>query len=298
MALLLRFCSIALVSTTFMLGKLAAQSGIHLVEMLFWRQAIGAPILIAGLAMTNRLALLHTHKFGGHIWRAILGLAAMALSFETPILLPLPVATTLGFTAPLFALLLGVAFFGQRASRECAAAVLLGFLGVLILVEPGRSALPLPGTVCGLAGAFMVALISYQLRDLARTEHPLSVVFWFSATSSPVLALALPFVMHGHTPIQWLLLASIGMLGVLAQFFMSAALRYGAVTSIIVMDYTALIWSVLFGWLIWHEPLSTSTWLGAPLIIAAGSIVVLAAHRAQWAADRPNRSAEGDSAPV
>jgi len=279
MALTLRLLSIALVSTTFMLAKLAVSTGIHLAEVLFWRQATGVPLLILVLAAGRRLGSLRTQAYAGHAWRSALGLAAMALSFAAPILLPLPVATALGFTAPLFAVALGALFFSQRVSPAAAAASLLGFVGVCIVLQPNRNAFPMLGTICGLGSGLMVALTSYQLRALGRTESPHAVVFWFSAISTPILALALPFVMHDHTGDQWAMLIAIGVLGAAAQILMSAALRFGVVTSVIVMDYSAMIWSILYGWLIWHQLPPPSIWLGAPLIMVAGATVALSDQR-------------------
>lgn len=280
LALALRAASIGLVSTTFMMAKLVAQSGISVVEVLFWRQFTAMPILLTGLVLTGRTAILQTSRLPAHAGRAVLGMIAMALTFQASILLPLPQATTLGFTAPIFAALLGSLLFRQPVGPWRAAAVAVGFAGVWLVAQPGHEGLSLLGAACGLGGGLMVALTGFQLRELARTEHPSTVVFWFSATSTPILAVAMPFVMHGHTAMQWLLLGGIGLLGSAAQFLTSAALKYGAVTSVIVMDYTALIWSVLFGWLIWDHLPPADIWLGAPLIIAAGSIIVLVERRA------------------
>lgn len=279
MALTLRLLSVALVSTTFMLAKLAVGTGIHLAEILFWRQATGVPLMIIVLAMGGHVGLLRTRVYSLHVRRAAFGLGAMALSFAAPILLPLPVATALGFTAPLFAAALGALFFGQRITPAVAAASLLGFIGVCIILQPNRNAFPLIGTICGLSAGLMVALTSYQLRALARTESPLAVVFWFSAISTPILALAMPFVMHGYTPSQLAMLVAIGVVGAGGQILMSAALRFGAVTSVIVMDYSAMIWSILYGWLIWDELPPAAIWLGAPLIMLAGAIVGLSENR-------------------
>lgn len=125
----------------------------------------------------------------------------------------------------------------------------------------------------------MVALISIQIRDLSRSEAPLTIVFYFSAFSIPVLALALPFVMTGHTLYQWGLLAGMAVFGLLGQLMLTAALRFGAVASVIVMDYSALLWATLFGWGIFDRLPSPATWVGAPLIVSAGLIVAWREHR-------------------
>ena len=106
----------------------------------------------------------------------------------------------------------------------------------------------------------------------------MSIVFWFSALSAPVLALGLPFYASAHTPWQWFLLLTGGLLGLLGQMLLTASLRYGQVASVIVMDYSALVWATLFGWLIWDELPPAATWLGAPAIIAAGAVIAWREH--------------------
>jgi drug/metabolite transporter (DMT)-like permease len=124
----------------------------------------------------------------------------------------------------------------------------------------------------------MVALISIQIRDLGRTEEPLSIVFWFATISAPILAIGLPFVATSHTAWQWFLLLGGGVLGLVGQLLLTASLRYGQVASVIVMDYSALVWATLYGWLIWEELPPFSTWLGAPVIIAAGAVIAWREH--------------------
>ena len=104
------------------------------------------------------------------------------------------------------------------------------------------------------------------------------IVFWFSALSAPVLELGLPFYASYHTPWQWFLLLAGGLLGLLGQLLLTASLRYGQVASVIVMDYSALVWATIYGWLIWDELPPTATWLGAPAIIAAGGIIAWREH--------------------
>jgi drug/metabolite transporter (DMT)-like permease len=130
-----------------------------------------------------------------------------------------------------------------------------------------------------LGAAFMIALISIQIRDLAQTEHPLTIVFWFAAFSVIPLACAMPFVMTGHTPYQWALLAGLALFGLLGQFLLTAALRLGAVASVIVMDYSSLVWATLLGWWVYGLLPSSSTWLGAPLIVGAGILIAWREHR-------------------
>ena len=158
-------------------------------------------------------------------------------------------------------------------------AVAMGFAGVLLIAQPWGDELPLLGAAIALGAAMMIALISVQLRDLGRTEHPFTIVFYFSLFSVPVLGLAMPFVAKAHPPQDWLLLLACGVIGVLGQVLLTAALRYGTVANVIVMDYSGLIWATLFGWLVFANLPGASFWFGAPLV-GAGLLIAWREHTA------------------
>ena len=96
---------------------------------------------------------------------------------------------------------------------------------------------------------------------------------------SALMALGLPFFMTAHSAYQWLLLVACGLTGMIGQFFVTASLRHGAVATVIVVDYLALLWATLYGWAIWDHLPSMATWFGAPLIIAAGVLITWREHR-------------------
>ena len=277
-AMALRLTAVAVLATLAMTVKYTVDAGVAFPEVLFWRQIITVPILFGWLAMRRETARLKTQRLPAHFGRAVMGAIGMAFTFGAPVLLPLAEATTLGFTTPIFAVIFSALLLKEEVGPWRWTAVLVGFLGVLVIARPDGH-LPLFGSLVGLGAGFMVALISIQVRDLTRTDEPLSIVFWFAALSSPLLALFLPFYASAHTPQQWALLAAAGVLGCVGQLFLTASLRYGPVASVIVMDYSALGWATLYGWAIWGDLPAPSTWLGAPLILAAGLLIVWREHR-------------------
>ena len=260
------------------LVKLANESGVHLLEILFWRQLPTVPMIALWLVVTGGLARLRTARIAKHGLRALYGVAGMILNFGAVTMLPLAEATTINFTTAFWAVILSALILHERVGRWRWTAVVLGFVGVLIITRPGDGHIPLLGALVGLGAAFMIALISIQIRDLARTDEPLSIVFWFSAFSIPVLGLAMPFVSTPHSAYQWSLLAGLAGFGLLGQLLLTASLRYGAVASVIVMDYSALIWATLFGWAIYDLLPPGTTWIGAPLIVGAGLIIAWREH--------------------
>jgi len=265
-------------SIMLMLVKLLGESGIHLAEMLFWRQAVTIPILVVWFIASGSTALLKSTRLPQHGVRALYGLLGMFLHFGAVILLPLAESTTFSFTAAIWAVILSAIVLHEKVGIYRWAAVLLGFTGVIIIAQPGSGNIPIFGALVALSAAFMVALISIQVRDLSRTEHPLTIVFYFSAFTTPLLALGMPFVAQGHSIQQWLLLGCLALAGLIGQFLLTASLRLGAVSSVIVMDYSALIWASLFGWSVFGDLPPTAIWIGAPLIIGAGIIIAWREH--------------------
>ena len=279
LALLIRLGAAFVLSVMLVFVKLVTDSGVSLAETLFWRQLPTIPVLLLWFAARKELRLLRSERMGAHARRAALGLVGMFLNFGAVTLLPLAEATTLNFTAAIWAVILSALILRERVGVWRWSAVLLGFAGVVVITQPGQSTIPLFGAAVALCAAFAIALISIQIRDLSRTEHPLTIVFWFSAFSLPLLGLAMPFIMTSHTAYQWALLGGLGLFGLLGQFLLTAALRYGAVASVIVMDYSSIIWATLFGWWVYDRLPTESTWLGAPLIIGAGLLIAWREHR-------------------
>ncbi|MFM7027538.1 MAG: DMT family transporter [Chakrabartia sp.] len=291
LALGMRLLSVLALSSMSLLVKLASESGIRLTEIMFWRQFAAIPVALTWVALTAGFASLRTQRFGAHLRRSFLGVTGMVFTFGSVILLPLAEATTLGFTVPIFATILSAIVLREHVGVHRWAAVLIGFVGVLIVVQPGSGGFPLKGALVGLTSALIIGIISLQLRDMGRTEAPATTVFYFSLLSSMMLLAlhlaplpqeAARLVAWGadtHNARQWLLIAGLGLCGGLGQIALTASLRYAPVSTVVAMDYTSLIWSTLYGWAIWGVLPSHATWLGAPIIIASGLYIAWREHR-------------------
>ncbi len=253
LALALRVAAVAALASMTAMVKLASDHGIHLAEIIFWRQGLTIPMAIAWVMATGSISALGTRRPWMHAKRGLYGITGMVLNFSAVILLPLAEATTFGFTTPIFAVILSATLLAERVGRYRWAAVALGFLGVIVIAQPGGGHIPPLGASVALSGAFMVALISIQVADLNRTDKPLTIVFWFAAFTTPLAALFLPFVMTAHSAFEWALLIAIGVIGGFGQLLLTASLRFGQIASVIVMDYSALVWATLYGWIIWDR---------------------------------------------
>lgn len=278
LALGLRLLAMVAMSVMLLFSKLSGTHGLPLTETLFWRQLLPAVAIFGWLATQGQLGRLRTLRFRIHLRRAFIGTLGMFTTLGVVRILPLAEATILSFTTPMFAVVLAALFLREAVGPWRWGAVVLGLIGVLVIVGPDHAHLPLAGVAVGLTAAFSVALVSIQLRDLGRTEEPLTVVFYFSALGALMLLPGAVITGSAHSQANWLLLGGIGATGLLTQMLLTAALRYGSVSSVIVMDYSQLIWSTLWGLLIFGQLPPATTWLGAPLIIAAGLVIAWREH--------------------
>ena len=289
LALILRLGAALVISSMVVLVKLASESGVHLIEIIFWRAMPAIPILLIWFTLSGSLHLLQTERAKAHGVRAIYGVISIFLNFAGMTMLPLAELTAFGFTSAFWAVIFSALMLGERIGAWRWSAVCLGFAGVLVIAQPGSGHISQLGAACTLGAALMIGLTSIQVRDLGRTEQPLTIVFYFSTLSMLPLVPMVLLVAEPHSLYQWSLLAGIGLTGVICQVLLTAALRFGTVASVIVMDYSGLIWAALFGFVIFDNLPAATTWLGAPLIVAAGLLIAWREH--QLAVERTRSAA-------
>ena len=277
-AIALRLTAVICLSVMFITVRLASERGVHVVESLFYRQALALPVVALWLMSAGGLATVRTKRIGVHASRMAIGLTGMCLNFLSYILLPPAEAATIGFTMPIFGTILSALILREATGWHRWGAVALGFVGVLVMIRPDAGHFPIQGVAVAIAAALVTASVSLVLRELGRTEPAGVVVFWFTTLSMIPLGLAMPFVAKNHDLVTWGLLLMIGLFGGIAQLCLTAALRWGPVSVVLPMDYSAIIWTTLLGVAIGENwPLAT-TWIGAALIVASGLYIAWREH--------------------
>lgn len=275
----LRLLTALLLAAMFALVKLAAERGVHLVESLFYRQIGSVLCAMALVAAGPGFASLRTRRVGAHVGRMALGLVAMALNFLAMILLPLAEATAIGFTVPVFSTMLAALLLGEPTGKWRWGAVVAGFCGVLLIVQPGSGEVPLLGASVALVAALLTGAVTVVIRRLGATEQASTTVFWFAVTSLPPLGALMLHFGGAHDPATWAVLGGLALVGGLAQLTLTGALRLAPVALVMPMDYTSLLWATLLGVWIFGELPTPWVWAGAPVIIGSGLVIVWREHR-------------------
>jgi drug/metabolite transporter (DMT)-like permease len=275
----LRLLTALFLAIMFALVKLASMRGVNLIESLFYRQCGTALCAVGLVAVGPGFDSLRTKRVWAHVSRMALGVTAMGLNFLAFILLPLAEATTIGFSVPIFSVILAALMLGEPTGKWRWGAVAAGFAGVLIIVQPGGGDVPLLGASVALAAALTTASVTIVIRRLGATEKASTTVFWFAASSLVPLGLLMLHFAGPHDGATWAILAALALAGGLAQLTLTGALRLAPVALVMPMDYTSLLWAVLLGSWLFAEVPTPWIWTGAPIIIASGLVIVWREHR-------------------
>jgi drug/metabolite transporter (DMT)-like permease len=205
--------------------------------------------------------------------RGGIGIMSMACFFLSYALLPLGEAVSLASSGPLFMTALSVPLLGEKVGPRRWSAVIVGFVGVLVMMRPG-SGLFQPAALVAVTAAFCYALAMTQVRRLSRSESSTAIVFYFTLFATLVGAASLPFDAVMPTWPEMPLLVAIGLLGGIAQFTMTAAFRRTAVAIIAPFDYLGLVFAMIYGFLVWGD--LPDLWLvtGAAIVVASGIYIV------------------------
>ncbi|MCG7602221.1 DMT family transporter [Halomonas sp. McH1-25] len=213
--------------------------------------------------------LLISESVPGQFLRGVMLLAASTFAYTALAQLPLLQVHVVNFTSPLLVTVLAVPLLGEKLDIKRGIAVLLGFSGVIVAIGPTdwRSD---PVLLYPFGMAFCFALYQLSTRRFGRSDAPLTSLFYAGLAGALISSLVVPFF---WTPIAtqdlWLFLG-IGLLGAASQFGLIQAMRFAPASLASPFLYAQLIWSSLFGFLLFGDVPSLNTYLGAILIVAAG----------------------------
>lgn len=256
-------------------------------EAVFFRSFFAMPVIIGWLWVRGDLSTgLRVESPIGHFWRGFVGTAAMGMGFAGLGLLPLPEVTAIGYAAPLLTVIFAAMFLGEEVRLFRMAAVGLGMVGVLIVIEPRltlfagetvQSSEAL-GAILVLMGAVCAALAQIYVRKLVQTEQTSAIVFFFSLTSATLSLITLPFGWVVPGPGEAALLVMAGLLGGLGQIFLTSAYRFAGASVVAPFDYASMLFALLIGYFVFAEVPTGQMLAGASLVILAGVLIIWREH--------------------
>jgi len=254
------------------------------------RYLVHCLLMVLVLAPTQGVKLVRTQRTGLVLFRAAC-LATGSLVFTLSLQrMPVAEATAILFVAPLLVVMLAGPVLKERVGAFGWAAVVAGFVGILLIARPGSS-LDGIGVVLAFAGAVTTATYQLLSRLLAGTETTLAMLFYTALVGAVAFGAMAPWFWGGTMPppLHLALMLSLGALGGLGHFLFTAAHRHTAASMLAPLQYSQLVWVGLFGWLVFgHVPEAPSI-LGMVIVAAAGAAVAI---RSRLAARTLERAAE------
>ncbi|OED35259.1 hypothetical protein AB833_30895 [Chromatiales bacterium (ex Bugula neritina AB1)] len=264
-----------LVSTVFFASMHACvrylSEDIHPFEIAFFRNLFGV-MFLAPFIMRNGARLLRTRHFNWHLLRAGINVFAMLIFFYALSITPLATVQALSFTAPLFTTVLAVFLLGERVRFRRWAAVLAGFVGVLIILRPGAQPIEF-GAILVLLSAAIWALTMIIIKRLSNTDSPLTITAYVTLFLTVMSLPPALWVWSWPDGWHWFWFVVAGFTGTMGQLCVAKAFAYADATLVLPFDFAKIIWGALLGFLFFGEYVSAYTWIGAVVIFGGATYV-------------------------
>ena len=250
----------------------------HPIDILFYRNIVALMITTFWIkSHYGDFKILKTKRRVDHIKRGIIGTIGVGTAFGAFAILPATDATILLFTIPIFTAILSVPILGEKVGMVRWSAILVGFMGVYIAVDP-TNALNWNGVIIALISAITSALTALYVRDLGTSEPAVRTVFYFLLLGTIITALLIPF--FGRVPV-WpmiLILLLTGVFGFINQMLKTNAYAIAPAALLSPFLYTMLIWTILADIILWDTIPTMQVLIGGVIIIASNIFI---AWRAQ-----------------
>jgi len=243
------------------------------MQVIFLRATASLPFLLLPLWWRGGLAELLPTRPWLHLARALLGIL-MLITFVIALRdAPLASVYSVYMFAPLLIAAFAAWFLRERVDAGCWIAIVVGFLGVLVILQPRPDGLPAAAGLAALVSALCYAAAVLVARVLTRTEHTAAVVFSFLGLMAVISgAFALPGWV-GVEPTHWVLVAAAGATGAIGQQYITIAFKNAPAAVVAPVEYTALLWGLGIDWVFWSVAPNATMLTGAALVIAAGVYV-------------------------
>lgn len=271
-----RLAGIGLASLTYLVFTLLDGSAKWLVAavpvmVVVWlRFLIHAVLASALLFPLKGRALVATRHWKWHFLRGAMFCAMTGINFWALQYLQLAVTSAIFFIVPILIALMAAPMLGEKLDAGRWAAIIAGFVGVLVIVRPGSADFH-PAMLLSLVNATLYAFFNLTTRHLAAYDPPETIQYLPAVFASVLLA---PFALAAwQWPagwLEWTLLVLLGVFGGLGHYLLALAHRYAPATVIAPFVYQQVLYMALFGYLVFGDVPSAGVWIGAAIVIASG----------------------------
>ncbi len=251
-------------------------------QVLLLRSAAALLVIVPFVVKQGVQRTLRPERPGLQLLRVTLGSCEVALFYWAVSYLPLADTMTLWLAAPVWAVVLAALLLGERVDAGRWLAVVAGFVGVAIALNPSGQSLSLPAIIA-LVGSFSFAAMMITGRQLRGTPD-VTLVFWQTLGALLMGVVLLPFGWVTPTLADLGLLGLLGIVAMLAHICVTRSLKLAEASVVVPYQYTLIVWALVFGWFVFGDWPTPAMLFGAALIIAAGLALLVLERRAGNAA--------------
>ena len=237
---------------------------LHPIIICFYRCLMGL-IIITPFVARNNFKALQTDNMRLQIFRALINIISMICWFSAIGMMHFEKATALGFTTPLFTTVLAVLILGEVIRFHRTAALLLGFVGILIIIRPGYMPFEF-GTILMLIASFSFSFVLIFVKKLSATDSSLTIIFYHLLYMTPAFFILSIFYWENINLNQLIIFILMGASGLLSHWCLAQAFKMSDTTFVMPLQFTKLIWASLIGLFIFSEQPDIWTWVGGVII--------------------------------
>ncbi len=251
-------------------------------QVLLLRSAAALLVIVPFVVKQGVQRTLRPERPGLQLLRVTLGSCEVALFYWAVSYLPLADTMTLWLAAPVWAVVLAALLLGECVDAGRWLAVVAGFIGVAIALNPSGQSLSLPAIIA-LVGSFSFAAMMITGRQLRGTPD-VTLVFWQTLGALVMGLLLLPFGWVTPSLADLGLLGLLGIIAMVAHICVTRSLKLAEASVVVPYQYTLIVWALVFGWFVFGDWPTPAMLFGAALIIAAGLALLVLERRAGNAA--------------
>ena len=245
-------------------GVKLLSNDLHPIIICFYRCLMGL-IIITPFVARNNFRALQTDNMRLQIFRALINIISMICWFSAIGMMHFEKATALGFTTPLFTTVLAVLILGEVIRFHRTAALLLGFVGILIIIRPGYMPFEF-GTILMLIASFSFSFVLIFVKKLSATDSSLTIIFYHLLYMTPAFFILSLFYWQSISLDQLIIFSLMGTSGLLSHWCLAQAFKMSDTTFVMPLQFTKLIWASLIGLFIFAEQPDIWTWVGGIII--------------------------------